>query len=54
MKNLLVLVTGLLFLSATGMALADDATLQNDKDKTENKVDVDQHNLNASNKGIGR
>src|SRR5580693_10319382 len=53
LKNQLILATGLLFLSAVGIVMADDSTLQTDKDKTENKVDVDQKNLDASNKDLG-
>jgi len=54
MKNLLAIVMGLLFLSATGMLRADDAKLQNDKDKAEQKVNADQKNLDASNHEINK
>src|SRR5581483_12460175 len=51
-KNRLVMLMSLLFLSATSLVLAEDAAVQ--KEKAQDKVNVDQKNLDSSNKELSQ
>ncbi|HXL73284.1 MAG TPA: hypothetical protein VN963_06625, partial [bacterium] len=52
-KKLLVAVTSLLFLSAVGMATADEAALQTDKQELKTKVSNDQTGVNKADDKVG-